>query len=317
MTDILVASDAYLHTLKVSLKASAVLKAELASVKSSCGDSNVFAYEGVDDKLIYGHWLLKTAPDLEYEPFICRNKDQLLQLLKSLEFDLTGMGENVFFFTDRDFDDLREYEGTEAVFMTEKYSVENYLVNCEVLTELLKIEFHCHGNLEVRESIISIFNATFDDFLEKTSEINFRIYLARKCKIKQCSDFSIRFDDLAEVRIASVGKGKGNLKEIVFLEREPSEVEIARHQGPFGLLNRKDRYRGKFALQFFRKWLVLLLADRNAEDSKFFIAMTQNNLIAKGSFSFENLAAKSKPPESFQHFISKILPGAEHGAVTT
>lgn len=306
--DVAVESDSYLNGLKNSLTVSAVLKAELGAAKSSCGDAKIFAYEGVDDKLIYSHWLSKIQAKLEYEPFICRNKDQLLQLWRSLKDDLTGMGENVYFFTDRDFDDLKGHEEDESIFMTEKYSVENYLVDKDVLKELLKIELHCHGNAEVREKILSLFEAIYDEFLDITSHINFRIYLARKCKIKQIGDLSVRLDELADVKLSSVVKGRSQLNQMVCLEREPYGSEAEEYKNSFRSLERRDRYRGKFALQFFRKWLNLLLADRKSGASILFCDLPQNDFVAKGAFSFDQLAAKSKPPESFQQFITKMLP---------
>jgi hypothetical protein len=112
--------DAFLQDLKESLTANVVLKAELVSLKSSCGLSKVFAYEGVSDKVIYSHWISKTWPELEYEPFVCRNKAQLLKLFDSLKVDFTDLQKNVYFFTDRDFDDLRGRDNNHTIFMTEK-----------------------------------------------------------------------------------------------------------------------------------------------------------------------------------------------------
>lgn len=306
ITDIATSLDPYLDKLKNGLTVSAVLKAELGAVKSSCANTKIFAYEGVDDKVIYSHWLSKIHPEIEYEPFICRNKDQLLQLWKSLKSDLTGMNEDVFFFTDRDFDDLKGGDIDNSIFMTEKYSIENYLVDNDVLEEILKIELHCHGNIEARKKIILLFESTYDFFLNTTSDINFRIYLARKCKIKQISEITNRLDDLADVQLNLVKKGRGRLEEMICLEREPTEDEITKHDISFKLLEQRNRYRGKFALYFFRKWLSLLLADRKSDDSSIFCHLPQNDFAAKLTLSFEQLAAKSKPPESFQQFIANI-----------
>jgi len=303
--DVVAESESYLDRLKSSLTVSAVLKAELGAAKSACGDARIFAYEGVDDKVIYAHWLSRIEPDLDYEPFICRNKDQLVQLWNSLKRDLTGMSENVYFFTDRDFDDLKGHEADESIYMTEKYSVENYLVDRDVLNELLKVELHCHGSSQVREKIISMFETAYGDFLNIAFNINFRIYLARKCKIKQLEDISVRLDDLACIQLESVQNGNGQLDQMVCLEREPSESEMMEYESSFKLLEPRKRYRGKFSLQFFRKWLTLLLADRNSTSSHLFDNLPQNDFVAKGGFSFDQLAAKSKPPESFQRFIAK------------
>jgi hypothetical protein len=317
-TDVVIESDPYLDDLKKSLTVSAVLKAELGVAKSACNGERVFAYEGVDDKVIYSHWLSKMQSNLNYEPFICRNKDQLIQLWSSLKTDLTGMNENVYFFTDRDFDDLKGHSADESIFMTEKYAVENYLVDKDVLREILKVELHCHGNAQVREDIVSLFETVYGEFLRATFGINFRIYLARKCKIRQIEEFSVRLDDLAYIQLCSVQKAQGQLDQMVKLEKEPSQGEVAEHKGAFESLEPTDRYRGKFSLQFFRKWLSLLLVDRNSGNSALFRYLPQNDFVAKGSFSFDQLAAKSTPPESLRRFIEKILDrnGAAAARVT-
>ncbi len=305
-TEMPMRSDSYLQRLKSSLSASAVLKAELGVAKSSSAGIKIFAYEGVDDKLIYSHWLSKFQPDILYEPFICRNKNQLLQLWSSLKSDLSGMGKNVYFFTDRDFDDLKGNELDDSIFMTEKYSVENYLVETEILEEILKIEFHCHGSSSIRAEIGELFKSDYDSFLDVTSDINFRIYLARKCKIRQLRELSVRIDELAEIKISDVKKGNGKIEDMVCLEREPSGSEVDEHRVKFMELEKRSRYRGKFALMFFRKWLALLLVERNSNNTGLFGQLPQHEFIAKGGFSFDQLAAKSKAPLAFKIFIKNI-----------
>lgn len=298
--------DAYLQRMKEGLSASAVLKAQLASLKSSCSVARVFAYEGVTDKTIYYHWIERLRPNLEYEPFVCKNKNQLLQLFDSLQKDRSGMSSGVYFFADRDFDDLKGRIATDAIFVTEKYSVENYLVGPEILSELLKIEFHCHGNPDVRIKITERFELTYEEFLKKTAAINFRIYIARTVGIKQIGELPRRIGELANVGLDSISQGRGELLDMVSLEREPTEAEIAECTAGFSALEPQSRYRGKFAFLFFAKWLLLLVEDRNSNKSGYFHGLPQNELIAKGPFSFEILAAKTKPPMSFQRFLAAI-----------
>jgi hypothetical protein len=298
--------DSYLKLMKESLSASAVLKAQLASLKSSCSISRVFAYEGVSDKVIYYHWISKVKPDLDYEPFVCKSKNQLLQLFDLLQKDLTGLSDDVYFFADRDFDELKGRTPTGEFFLTEKYSVENYLVDVEILAELLKIEFHCHGSTEVRANVVELFESMYDEFLTKTADINFRIYVARVSGISQIGQLPDRISELAEVQLDRISAGRGELRSMVLLDREPTASEVEKCTEIFKTLAPRSRYRGKFALHFFMKWLSLLLTDRNSSESAYFRGLPQSELVAKGPFSFEVLAAKSKPPLSFQRFLASV-----------
>lgn len=305
VNNIEVPNDEYLRELKQGLSARAVLKAELADFKSSCPSSYIFACEGTSDTIIYSHWIAKLQPDLDYEPFICRNKNQLLQLFDSMQRDLNGLRENVYFFIDRDFDELKGRNANSSVFMTETYSIENYLVCKEILDDLLKIEFRCHGNKEVRKRIIALFESVYEEFLDRTKEINFRIYLARKIGIRQIEDLPKRLSDLADVQLDSVKVGQGQPSILVQLEREPSDAEKEEHKSDFEKLDRQSRYRGKFAILFFNKWLSLVLTDRNSANSSFFNGLPQEGFAGKAP-SFDVLASKSQPPEAFRIFLQKL-----------
>ena len=79
----------------------------------------------------------------------------------------------VFYFIDHDFDGARGQDIDETIFVTDRYSVENYLVSREVLEELLKDEFHLDGLPEVRRRVVALFNTTYDLFVAVTRQLNF------------------------------------------------------------------------------------------------------------------------------------------------
>jgi hypothetical protein len=49
--------DAFLGRLKSARTTSAVLKARLITLKANFPDALVFAFEGDDDKIVYGQWI--------------------------------------------------------------------------------------------------------------------------------------------------------------------------------------------------------------------------------------------------------------------
>ncbi|HEY8102768.1 MAG TPA: DUF4435 domain-containing protein [Burkholderiaceae bacterium] len=299
--------DVYLARTKESLSASAVLKTQFALLKSACSTVKIFAYEGVSDKDVYYHWIKMVNDLLVYETFICKNKPQLLQLFDLLLRDKTGLGDGVYFFVDRDFDDFLDRELSGKVFLTDKYSVENYLVNGEVLEDLLRNELHCHGAPVVRKTLSELFEKMYDEFLEVTAEINFRIYVARKLGIRQIRDIPLKLALLADVHLDSIDPANVVHSEFVVLEREPTEQEMDHFRNEFSLLDRRARFRGKFGLLFFTKWLRELKEDRNCDQPIYFRELPQGEIRATASMSFETLVGKSKPPVAFFEFLASVV----------
>lgn len=156
----------YLQRLRSSRNSPAVLKAKLIAFRSSEPNVIIIAIEGDDDKIIYAQWIARVRGDLVYEPFPCRGKKSVLDLKAVVERDLGNLDKNLYFFVDRDFDDLAGHKPSEALFLTDMYSVENYLVSRDVLESILKNEFHCHGRPDIRRTIIEMFDEDYSKFLK-------------------------------------------------------------------------------------------------------------------------------------------------------
>jgi hypothetical protein len=104
-----------------------------------------------------------------YEPFPCGGKRQVLEFREMLRRDLGNLASRVYFFIDRDFDEYRGFQPDPATtFATDQYSIENYLVTRQVLEELLKDEFHCHAEPEVRSACLDVFDERLSQFLAAT-----------------------------------------------------------------------------------------------------------------------------------------------------
>ena len=302
-----VPTDTYLTRLKNAKDTRAVIKAEFSAFASGVSEeTRVFAYEGVNDKCVYYHWILRIAPEIKYEPFLCKSKLRVLQLFDCIADDLTGLGERTYFFVDSDFDGLQGRAITNKIFVTTKYSIESYLVCPKLLDDLLKIEFHCDGYPEDREKVREVFKGVFDQFLAVTSDINFRIYAARKLGIRQTVDLTSKINELARVELLSVAPSGKSAHELVMLAREPSDSELDTLSVSFQKLDPSCNYRGKFSFVFFVKWLELLRQDRLSEKSVCFSSMASTEFHIDGNFSLKTLAPKAAAPEGLSDFLSTI-----------
>lgn len=298
--------DVEVEKLKRARSSPAVLKLKLAKLRSEDPNVPIFAFEGDDDKIIYYQWVRRSKPEMSYESFPCNGKDQLLALLDSVRDDMTGLADAVYFFVDRDFDELKGRSPGDDVFVTEHYSVENYLVSSDVLEEILKIEFHCHANKETRDEIIKIFNRTYDEFLELTRGINKRLFVARVmgASVKPLPE---KINRIAKVNLLGVEPGTQTDAEVVeFRDVEPvPQPEVI---AAFERLDGRERYRGKFALMFFIRWLDELAEQARAPDRGVFARVDNRSAVRRSEVTLTSLASKSALPAGLSAFIGAVTP---------
>ncbi|WP_081466310.1 DUF4435 domain-containing protein [Ramlibacter tataouinensis] len=298
-----------LQEMRDSRERPTVLKIKLATLRAQLPDVLVLAFEGIDDKVIYYHWLKQVAPFLTYEFIVCKGKGKLLEFRELLKRDRAELYKSVYFFVDRDFDGLRGHPDGPDVYITDAYSVENYLVCKEVLAGVLAVEIDCHGQPACRQAVLEKFDEVYDAFLVVTREVNKRIFLARRIGISRKEPWPEKLNSLAKVQLVTVESSGVAPEALVVLDREPTGDEITLLQSEFDALDPRQRYRGKFAYMFLKRWLQLLAADRNSEASVFFAGLDKEGEVAQGHVPLDSLAAKSSAPPSLKHFIDTITGG--------
>jgi hypothetical protein len=291
---------------KSARRGAVVLKAELVSLRSDLPDVVVLAFEGDDDKIVYGQWIRRVRPQFQYEPFPCGGKKEARDLKNALGRDLAQLGNNVFFVVDRDYDDLAGFNSIDKLFITEMYAVENYIVDEEVLEELLRDEFPCHAKPDVRQLIVKAFRKDYDDFLRHTADINKRLYIARRLGIRLTRRLPTGLRQLAKVELRNVTSAGTKPEELVLCEREPTSEESARFSEEFKQLDPKLRYRGKFAIKFFREWLKKLSEEYLAGEAGAFGRRMPEGAIRRAEFVLSNFASKSRLPKGFAAFVNEI-----------
>lgn len=287
--------------------APATAKTELATLRSTYPKCIIFCFEGVDDKPVYFQWIRRINNNLEYESFICSGKTALLSLKASLEQDLGGLKDGVYLFVDRDFDDLRGQSANEFTYMTSCYSFENHLATSEVVQNFLKNEFHCLSPI-IRGHAISAFEKAYSDFLDCTSEYNFRLYCARKLKIPVLGKITSQANKLAAIQLTSCTPSGESASAIVALTREPTDDETSSLKMTFLELDRPSRYRGKFAFAFFSRWLDLLARDYRAKKPQIFEYCEEPAKIKGDICEIGRVGGKSQLPPCLIQFVKTTSP---------
>jgi uncharacterized protein DUF4435 len=298
--------EAFVERVKAARQGSAVLKARLITLRSDLPDAIVLAFEGDDDKIIYGQWIRRIRPGFRYEPFPCGGKRETRDLKNALSRDLARLGDRVFFLVDRDYDDLRGFKDTDNIYITEMYSVENYLVSDDVLEELLRDEFPCHARPDVRSRIVQLFTTDYGAFLRLMAPVNRRLYIARHLGIALTKRLPTTLRQLITVQIGNIAAIRILPEEVVVCQREPTAEEVLALTESFEELEPKTRHRGKFALKFFREWLERLAVEYLAGETGLFNQKMPEGAIRRAEFVLSNFASKSRFPTGLAAFIDAI-----------
>lgn len=298
--------DVAVEAMRAARSRPSVLKIELATLRSAVPDEVVFAFEGDDDKIVYRQWVHRASRELTYVNFPCRGKGPLLELRASLKRDKTGLSEGIFFFADRDFDDLRGQEGGDDIFVTDAYSVENYLVDASVVSSVLEVEFHCHDVPALRSQLTAQFLEMYDAFLSQTEEVNRRLFIARRLGV-DVKPLPKSIGKLATVGVRSVAQGSVQADAVVVYERDLAGDASEGLEEQFAALEPRSRYRGKFALLFMEKWLRELAVEAGSDSRGCFAVLTSKSSVRVAELTLTCFASLSPLPDDFREFVESVV----------
>lgn len=299
------ARDEELELMKQARKVSSVLKISILSIRSQLATVPIFVFEGPDDKATYSQWIRRVVPNLAYEPLPASGKDQALKLWDSLVRGKDGLIDGIYVFVDRDFDDLKGRESHPNIFMTERYAVENYVVCEKVLEEILKDELHCHAQPQVRQNVIAHFAEAYKDFQCIVKEINFLIYCARKLRI-DVDSMPKKMSKIASISLGGMQPANPPCESSIELQRQITAEEAGELRTEFDALEPPHRFRGKFLLLFFSKWIELLAIERLRQETHLMSTLPKVTKVGASVFSIGSLASRSSIPEGLELFLARV-----------
>jgi hypothetical protein len=293
-----------IESMRLSRDKVVVAKTDILVLRSKIPNVRIFVFEGDDDKVIYHSWISRVSANLRYEPFCCNGKTKVLALRDSLASDKANSVEGIYFFVDRDFDDLQGRHLDDRTFMTSCYSVENYLARDEVLDVVLTNDFHLNGLPEERTRIIALYNELFDDFLDLAKHANERIYVARKAKVELLKQLPSDCKKIAKIYVDRIDPTSIDPDTWLTYKSAVAQHEIDLHLEEFQKLDPRARYRGKFILDFFKRWLEMLCEDARSEHPIVLIRRAGVGRIKVSEFTLGSFAIKSCLPEGLHEFVA-------------
>ena len=299
--------DPYVRAQASARQKPAVVKIEFLNFRSQFPSGLVVAVEGDADKIVYSYWIKRVSSDLAYEFFVCGGKRGVRKLENSLNLDLSDSGKDVVFFVDRDFDDLENFLCTDNVFMLDRYSIENYLVDTNVLDETLKVAFPGSSDRAMRQAICTIFQSDYLTFLNTVSEINRKIFISRRLGIDIDDCIPNSLTNIASIDLGNVVAAGVSVDELFPVTIEASAELITGMGREFSALEPSLRYRGKFIYKFFRCWLDRLCEEYKRNRIGVFTSIAHSD----GKIKFDemrlgSLACRSVLPDNFESFVAQM-----------
>jgi len=283
-----------------------VIKTKFVTLRGRCPDEIILVFEGDDDKVVYGRWIMRVRPELRYEVFLCDGKKGVAQLKEMLDKDLGNLANEVYYFIDRDFDDFGGIANDNNVYMTPSYSFENFVVSREVVGSILRDEFPLHELAHVRERILQVFDEIYRDFVWITGQFNWLLFQARRQNIPLLGTLPRRVSQLAAVGVRSVGISQMQPDDAVVLSSPVDSAISSALRADFADLNPFVRYRGKNALMFLSRWLTLLAEEYVSRDTDLFLGCPEGGAVRHAEFTLGSFAAKSEIPKCFAEFVEAI-----------
>lgn len=223
-------------------------------------------FEGGDSQ--YYSPRIKNITQKRYHPISCGNKKSVIEVHNWLSTHSDYKKYFKTFFVDRDFDNE---VGIDDIYETPCYSVENFYVNTECLSEILKNEF---GLTEIDieyESIISLFEKELDNFSKATLLFN-AWYAALKIKKHKeglrstCVSLSDKLpNDFVCIKIGAISSNYDVQK---IMEKFPeaikvTEEEIEAEREKLNCADMNKMVRGKYQFSFFHDFLRFIIEDAN------------------------------------------------------
>jgi hypothetical protein len=278
------------------------------NIRSRVGSTRLIAIlEGREDVPVYDIWLARELGDEMVEPMEVKGKGNILNLSRLIHSSASNRLDKVILCIDHDFDGSRDFNLPENTYLTSAYSIENMLISDLAIDRLLIRAFNAIGpEQEIRKSVVKIFSDRLSEFNDAMLSLNAHIRFARLSGVHTpglpdsvADAIGLTFDAVTEKFNTSDSQ---KCVEFLKLGASPLPAVLAENHG---FLEDRDLTRvgrGKFLLDFAKRFVALLFLDRRAEPPRFFL-FPNKSLPDPNQNLLVNLANAAPTPPCFRTFI--------------
>lgn len=237
--------------------------------------------EGDEDPIFYSAIFGRLGFDSHHIFFIAKGKDNVLKLRDYIHRskEAPKSGKNIYF-VDRDFDDLKGMPPGDDLYVTPTYSIENIAVSRSGLQKLLLTRFKLAEEETINDidSVLKRFEILLRQHQEALAEANRLIHFVRKKSLSgekytsgSINDSLSKFAELGSVDLTVTKIATGNdLLSLLSICREIDALEFDNLLNEFEALNPQTQWRGKFLYYLYRRFVGILVEDRNSKTPSFF-----------------------------------------------
>lgn len=260
-------------------------------------------FEGEDVKY-YGIRIEKFTT--KYIPLSCHGKENVKAIRSLIEQNYNCS--KSLFFIDNDYDD--ETNNPENTFVTDRYSIENYYIANSCIESFLKQEMMISEIHDEYKIIIKNYIKLKAEYIKEILEINKIIIFLRRsgntiCKLNLSSFsilkyVSITLDEIKSQLTREKVKEIFNIDEGIVKDKELDKIE----KGLEGK-NLENILRGKFLLEFFIKYLSLIIEDANTCGGKIFNVKKTCRFGVEKATALSSLSRFAITPCTLDTFLKK------------
>lgn len=219
-------------------------------------------FEGAEDPVFYYSALVNSIR-YNHNPIICKGKRNVIHAYEKL--GLSNEIHNFLYFVDRDYDELLD---NNDIYETEKYSIENYFVDSEIIEKILRNEFNLlEQNIE---KCISLYTERLAEYNEALLNINawYKTYKCYCFKYNQIAmDKSISLEKKPETSLIRINQQfiiennctKTNIE--LFYKFTILDKCFDNSVASFNPANYLNTFRGKYYMHFIEKYLEFIIND--------------------------------------------------------
>lgn len=290
-------------------------------------DNTVFCFvEGVEDISFYKPFIEIYNEEIPYKYIVCNGKHNVIENYNDLNWGFYDK-KRILFFIDKDFDDYigKEIISDSNVFVTDVYSIENYLVDVTILEKFI-VDNCLILNEPVIKLTIENFKKQHSEYVKQLTMISSWMMYCRKNKFNVC---------FSEIKISDLFKidENGNLKKknlasysskfhYLCAKTNSSFFNLEEIKYFYNLIKSEAKpkkfIRGKYELHFMFMYLKYISEHIVKEVSKEIKQHNKNTTKSKDKivrpkltiqFNEENifqlLYNKAKIPEKLKEFMTK------------
>lgn len=278
-------------------------------IRSKSTGQLILAFEGKDDVAFYDAILIRLLGKVDYAPLVCDGKDRVLGLRVLLSRSTTAGAKDVRYFIDKDFDGLKGHKPGNDLYCTPTYSIENLLVDEQILLTLLRGEYRCSDENAADDiaRIRGLYGDRLTEFLGLLKETNQLIHYARTLNI-HINSIENDLKKYVQVSLEQVHSANPRTPpwKLIGMPKEVPNVDLVPYDHAFNELDPIREWRGKFVFAFFRKFLAELKEDRGCKAPRYFNKRAVMSFNPQGDIT-RSLASIAEIPPCLAEFFRRAM----------